>query len=372
VYTWQIITGEYAVGGVGDYTRRIALSLADSADEVNVWAPMSKNGFPNDEGVLVHALPGRFGARALMILDHAISAADESVILVQYVPHAFGFKAMNLPFCCWLSARRRCKIFVMFHEVAFEAASLHLRHSILEVVTKVMARLVAGAASRIFVSTSSWERMLQPMLRRRLAIESLPVPSNVDVVDDTEAIRETRLSYVPGNAFLIGHFSSYPENIQPYLCQAIPALLSDRRVGMVLIGRGSKELRQVISARSDHALTRLHATGELGSHEVSLHLSACDLMIQPYPEGITTRRTSTMAAIAHRRPVVTTKGELTEPIWSETAAVSLVPVDDIRNLAATVGHLLDDLGERERLGQAAFNLYRESFDLRHTVNTLRT
>jgi hypothetical protein len=25
-------------------------------------------------------------------------------LLVQYVPHAFGFKAMNLPFCLWLYA----------------------------------------------------------------------------------------------------------------------------------------------------------------------------------------------------------------------------------------------------------------------------
>jgi hypothetical protein len=31
------------------------------------------------------------------------------------------------------------------------------------------------------------------------------------------------------------------------------------------------------------------ATGKLGCYDLSLHLSACDLMIQPYPDGITTR-----------------------------------------------------------------------------------
>ena len=45
----------------------------------------------------------------------------------------------------------------------------------------------------------------------------------------------------------------------------------------------------------------------LANEEVSVHLSACDLMIQPYPDGISARRTSAMAALAHERPVVTTR-----------------------------------------------------------------
>ena len=83
-------------------------------------------------------------------LIHGISAAQDSVHPVEYVPHAFGFKAMNLPFCCWLWARRRHKIFVMFHEVAFGSASLALEYNVLALITKLMATLVARAASRIF------------------------------------------------------------------------------------------------------------------------------------------------------------------------------------------------------------------------------
>ena len=102
-----------------------------------------------------------------------------------------------------------------------------------------------------------------------------------------------------------------------------------------------------------------------------MHLSACDLMIQPYPDGITTRRSSAMAAIAHKRPVLTTKGKLTEPIWSESAAVSMVPVNEVDKLAETASRLLDDAYERERLSFAAAKLYDDSFDLRHTINILR-
>ena len=371
MHTWQIITGEYLSGGVGGYTHNVASALARAGDEVHVWTPWSADGTPENSSVLIHRLPGHFGPRALLMLDRALLAAPDSVILVQYVPHAFGFKAMNLPFCWWLLARRRRKIAVMFHEVAFEAESPGFRYSVLEIVTKLMAKALTKAASRIFVSTTSWERMLRPMLRRALPIENLPLPSNVDVVEDTKSIPVIRAKYAPRDGFLVGHFSSHPEQIQPYLLKAIPGLLSDSRVGVVLIGEGSRDFMRKLAPQCNGVVQRLYATGEIGPDELSLHLSACDLMIQPYPDGITTRRTSAMAAIAHRRPVLTTKGALTEPIWSQSAAVSMVPVNEVNKLAPMASRLLDDRYERERLSLAAAKLYDNSFDLRHTIKILR-
>jgi glycosyltransferase involved in cell wall biosynthesis len=369
--TWHIITGEYPSGGVGEHTRRVAAALARAGDEVHVWAPRPVAGFPKDSGVLVHGLPGRFGPRALLVLDRAIAAASKSQILVQYVPHAFGFKAMNLPFCCWLFARRRHKIFVMFHEVACGTASPAFRHNVLEAVTKLMAAIASRAASRIFVSTTSWERMFAPAENRRLPIEALPVPSTVEVVNDREGIRKIRARYGPAECFLVGHFSAYPQNVQPYLMATIPALLADKRIGVMLIGRGSSEFQQRLASQCDGMMSRLHATGEIESYDVSLHLSACDLMIQPYPDGITTRRSSAMAAIAHRLPVVTTNGELTEPVWAENVAVSLVSANDTESFVSTASRLLDDVDERKRLSAAAAKLYYDRFDVPHTVNTLR-
>ena len=238
---WQIITGEYATGGVGDYTRRVACGLARAGDEVHVWSPRSTVATAETSGVLVHSLPGHFGPRALLTLDRAISAAPDSVILIQYVPHAFGFRAMNLAFGYWMLARRRRKILVMFHEVAYEAESPGFRYSVFEAITKLMARALTKAATRIFVSTAAWKRMVEPMLSRELTIEVLPVPSNVEVVDDSETIRAVRTKYAPTDGFLVGHFSAHSQNIQPYLWKVILALLSDGRVGVMLIGKGSRD-----------------------------------------------------------------------------------------------------------------------------------
>ncbi len=51
-------------------------------------------------------------------------------------------------------------------------------------------------------------------------------------------------------------------------------------------------------------------------------------MIQPYPDGISSRRTSAMAGLALGLPIVSTSGHLTETIWAEHAAVVLTPIGD--------------------------------------------
>ncbi len=108
MFQWHIITGEYPPqpGGVSDYTHLVARALAKAGDEVEVWAPACPQPQHAEAGIQVHRLPGHCGPRTLAIIDRAIAGANAERVLVQYVPHAFGFKAMNLPFSYWLYARR--------------------------------------------------------------------------------------------------------------------------------------------------------------------------------------------------------------------------------------------------------------------------
>jgi len=94
-------------------------------------------------------------------------------------------------------------------------------------------------------------------------------------------------------------------------------------------------------------------------------------MIQYYPDGVTTRQTSCMTPLEHGRPVVTTSGSLTEPLWQESRAVALAPASDAEALAALVHRLVGDRNERQRLGTAGRELYDRRFDIRHTIECLR-
>jgi glycosyltransferase involved in cell wall biosynthesis len=360
------------LGGVSDYTRLVASELARAGDEVEVWVPACGESAPSEFGVRLHRLPGHYGPRATMILEQAVAKSKDHRILVQYVPHAFGFKAMNLLFCCWLFARRRRNITVMFHEVAFPwRAAQPIRHNLLGQVTWVMAMLVARSASRIFVSSASWEELLRRMLPAGRPVTALPVPSNVPVIDDANAVRRTRLRYQPTEGLVVGHFGTYGPAVRSYLERLAPKLLEDPRVTFILLGRGGTAARRVLLSGCHDAAGRVHATGGLTGKDLSLHLSSCDLLIQPYPDGISTRRGSAMAALAHGRPIITTSGHLTEPLWAESGAVTMVPSNEAAAIAPLAAGLLDNAFERQRLGSAAATLYRERFDVRHTISALR-
>ena len=78
-----------------------------------------------------------------------------------------------------------------------------------------------------------------------------------------------------------------------------------------------------------------------------------------------------MAGLALGIPVITTTGILTESLWAETRAVSLVSVDDPDALTVEALRLLADDGARRELGARGHDVYRQHFDLRHTIGALR-
>ena len=246
---WHIITGEYPPqpGGVSDYTRSVACGLVAAGDQVEVWAPECGQRDESEPGVRVHRLPGHFGPRALAMMDRAIGGAGDHRILVQYVPHAFGLKAMNLPFCYWLYARRSRDITVLFHEVAFQRRTAQpLRHNLLGEVTSLMATLVARSARRIFVSSLAWEAMLRPLVGNWKSIEWLPVPSNVPV---HQRLRRPPRGFgrsMPRAGFWWAHFGTYGAGLRNYLETALPELLRDARVSVILLGRGSGRFARVV------------------------------------------------------------------------------------------------------------------------------
>ena len=93
---WHLITGEYPPqpGGVSDYTRQVAVSLASAGDHVEVWTPGGPEPKLVDPGVSVNLLPDRFGPASWIALSRALRERDRSevTLLLQYVPQGFGLR----------------------------------------------------------------------------------------------------------------------------------------------------------------------------------------------------------------------------------------------------------------------------------------
>jgi glycosyltransferase involved in cell wall biosynthesis len=370
---WHIITGEYPpqTGGVSDYTSLVANGLAFGGNTVHVWAPECDLPDASSARIELHRLPGQFGPRALALLTRAFKADRQSPVLVQYVPHAYGFKAMNLPFCLWLNSIPRSRITVMFHEVAFPvAAAQPLKHNLLGLITRLMARLVCRSAARIIVASERWQVMLG-RLGATAPISWAPIPSTIAVVRDTAATARWRQWCVASNGLLVGHFANYCDYSVKRLSEVLPALLEEHsHMSFLLLGAQSDQLRKSLVTRNTNLGERVRASGVLAPGDLSSALAACDMMLQPYPDGVSTRRSSTSTLLAHGRPIATTSGVATERLWNESGAVATAPVHNRDQLREIVSRIASNDALRSRLKRAAQVLYRDRFALRHTIAAL--
>ncbi len=374
----HILTGEFppTPGGVGDYSFLVSRGLARRGVEVHVWTSGREASATEEDGVIVHRRVASWARRGLSALGEAIDRTPgPRELLVEYVPQNFGCRGLNVWFGPWLQARARRgdRVRTMFHELAYQASwAERPRFWLMHYLTRMMARDILKASHRVDVSIPAWEgriRRLAPSFARPVCW--MPVPSNVPVVNDPPAEAAVRSRVGAPGTTIVGTFGTYSEWMRGRLESALPKLLEGKpgRAALIL-GRGSGEFAAEMVRRDPGLEGRVTATGELESRPLSAHLMACDLLVQPYPDGVSSRRGTTMAGISHGRPVATTRGLLTEPLWAESGAVALATVDDVGALARVAEGLLADPSARESLGRAARALYDERFTVEETVRLL--
>ncbi len=375
----HVITSEYPpqAGGVSDYTFAVAAGLAKSGEEVHVWCPACDGLTELTQGVSVHRDLGSISWADLRkvgrLLDEFPSPRH---LLLQWVPHGYGYKSMNLLFCIWLWFRAAWsgdQIEIMVHEPYLPFSRRSWRQNAAALVHRVMAIVLLQKARKIFVAIPKWEQRLRPYaLLRKLPFQWLPVLSNVPCAHDNSASEEIRERYAPAGKFLIGHFGTFGSSIVSLLEPIFDRIVTERgELAVLLIGIRSQEFRAELIARNPRFTAAVHATGPLPVSDLSNHLAACDLLVQPYPDGVSTRRGSFLACLSHGKPVVTTAGELTESFWPECGAVVLVTPGDVDSFVKSVERLLLDTAERQRLGEAARRLYEERFDVSNLISALR-
>jgi hypothetical protein len=152
----------------------------------------------------------------------------------------------------------------------------------------------------------------------------------------------------------------------------IPSLLAiDPRITILLIGTNSEIFRKALVDRDIALEARILATGTLRADEISLAISSCDVMAQPYPDGVSTRRTTMMAALNHARAIVTTHGAFTEPLWQQSGAAALTECGNFSDFVSVSTDIISDSNLRRSYENAARVLYHSRFDVRHTIETLR-
>jgi hypothetical protein len=379
--SYHIITGEYPpqLGGVSDYTQRICTGLVRAGCNVNVWA----NGAIEEieqpiENLFVHRCINGFKPRSLQELGRMLDLfPSPRKILIQYVPHSFGFKAMNLPFAWWLRSRvlrNGDDLRVMFHEVAYPWVTWPIRHNLIAAINEIMVRAIIRVASKIYVSTSAWNPRLIRLGSDESKLATLPIPSNIPESIDSDAVSRIRnqLGGDDRSKKILGHFGTYGQNITRILAPTLERLFSEpQSLKVHFIGRGSETYAKSMLSKFPQLHGKVSAFESEFASEISHHIRACDIMLQPFGDGANTRRTSLMACLQNHRATISTFGHHSESFWKQHHVVRLSGIHDFDSMTSHVCELLADSRERHALGERGFEYYRNNMSLEKSISILR-
>jgi glycosyltransferase involved in cell wall biosynthesis len=326
--------------GIHEYTRRLVATLNDRADvEVACRNPRETSA---------DLLPSRAGA----------SPGQRPTILLQYNPFNFGRWGFApwLPLKLWRLKRSksRPKIAVMVHEMYYPISDW--RSALMGGWQRVQFFAVRVLSDVAFTSVSPWAKALESHRPRR-PVHHLPVGSNLPDMRHARAAERERLGIRDDAIVLAAFGTGHPSRLLDYVADAANRIASQGHETVLLnLGFNTPDV-------SVSPAVRVVTPGHLEEEAISAHLAAADVYLAPFTDGVSTRRTTVMAALQHGLSIVGTDGHNTdEMLRSSTNAMRLTPVGDREAFSRTVCELADDPDARVELGECARSLYEEEFD----------
>jgi glycosyltransferase involved in cell wall biosynthesis len=314
------------VDGILDYANRLAPALADAGLEAEVDRERP-------------------------------DARPADAVLLNYNPFSWGRWgfAPRLARSLRRARRRGSLICLMVHESY--VPPLNLRWRLMGAWQRRQLRALHRCADLVFTPVQPLAEELRTWHPQR-PVTHLPVGSNLPDMRHCRDSERERLGIGPETlaiaAFGTGHPSRRIEDVA-----AATNAVADRGDGIVVLNLGA-------GAPPIHGLgesVRLIEPGRLDASDVGRHLAAADLFVAPFVDGVSTRRTTLMAALQHGVAVVGTDGRLTDDILRRSSdALTLVPVGDRDRLEEAVRRLVRDPDQRLARGAAGRELYERSFD----------
>ncbi|MCI0712021.1 MAG: glycosyltransferase family 4 protein, partial [Chloroflexi bacterium] len=338
-----IITGEFPPmqGGVGDYSLELACEMAKSGHKLFVLTNMQARQDGPVPGVTMQASVeqwGRWGqSRAPRGIQQAVDwvkANQLDVVNIQYQAAAYNMHAAanDLPH----RLTSLVPVVTTFHDLLvpylFPKAGPLRKRAIYQMAQNSTGIIVTNRQDEAELKEAG---NMPPVAR-------IPIGSNIAVNPppnyDRKAWR-SRKGIAP-NAFLIGFFGfiNRSKGVDT-LAHAVRILTETYKqdVHLVFIGgqTGTSDESNVQQADIAQELigglgiTRsVHWTGFVDAELVSANLMACDVVALPFKDGVSLRRGTLMATLAHGCPIVTTFPAQTDPDLVDGFAMRMAPPDD--------------------------------------------
>lgn len=351
---------------LADHTAALAAHLAPEA-EVTVITSRHDGVAHGTAGVRVIRCVRSWTVSGMNRARQVLCKIQPDWLIIQYVPHMYGRAGINLalPLLLWRWRLDGYRIFLLVHEL-YLAWSPRPKRMIAGLIQRLMLTMCIAAACRVGVSTQVWQEKLQRLFPLWLShFHHLPSPSNIPLatVSGAQQAAAREQLGLASDSFVVGLFGTLHDSLLlSYALESLSALQArGHRAQLLYVGPARDELASSLDG-SEHGLNQqVICTGYAEPAQVSHYLSLMDVLLLPLVDGVSSRRSSLMAALSHRLPVVTTSGPGTDPLLADSAAVLLSPVADRQAFVANVCALATDKAWRRQLAEAGEKLYRDHF-----------
>lgn len=353
-------------GGLADHTRRLAEGFAKFHPTRVV---SSKEAAPLPGIEVRNVISDWHDGRALEA--ELLGGPENGVFLWQYVPHMYGRGGVNFaisPLITRLKALGRRQL-VIGHEIK---APLYWRPHwfFYGVCHRVYWRRIRRAADAIGISTEAWlQRWRNDWSDSRAEFFVVPSPSNFPVVATMpdHATRWRAAHRLAPDTKVIAYFGTLSAAKQlDWVLEAWRAAnRSGKPTALAVIG-ASPDLNL------DPALKSLYRPlGYLDEPAVSEALQAVDLLALPFIDGVSERRTTITAGLAHGTPILTTVGPSTGTTLQSATFLSATNATTPAEFADSAARLLGNSNELARLRVAAKDAYRREYSWDVVIDRLR-
>ena len=377
------LTGEYPSmqGGVGDYTHALGTALAALGVDVHVLTSRQAGPVhlipPGVDNVYPEVDSWGWGlAKRVRTVAHAIEA---DIVHIQYQSAAYNLHpAVNLLPRSLHGRAWPHHVITTFHDLRVpylfpKAGPLRWRTNL----------ELANHSDRSIVTNAEDHRRLSQIENLAARLVEIPIGANIRPMPPTGYDRVTQRAHwgVGPNDLLLCYFGFLNDSKGGEELMLATARLAEAGlpVYLLMIGGqlGSSDPTNAAYLQRVQALIlaqgiadRVHWTGFTGEAEVSANLLASDIAVLPYRDGVSFRRGSLMAALAHGLPVVSTEPAVPLPELQPNENMVLAPVQSPTALAEGVAEVWRNPAVRQRLSRGAAELANlftwESIARRHT------
>lgn len=360
-------------GGVGAFTQELAKAMTALGHEIHILTDRAAR--PETPRRRARALkdPYDLGFAQLYPLvkrwrwpflaqtaDWAVRY-DLDLINVQYQAAAYNMRSPAANYLPW-RLKGMLKTAVTFHDLRvpylFPKAGPLRRAAV---------NHLARHAHGVITTNRADEQTLASWLQTPLT--TIPIGSNIPTYTPTDeektAVRQ-QLGLAP-NDTLLGYFGFLNESKgADSLIGALAGL--DEQTHLVFIGgnigasdtsNNATFLAQLRAEIAQRGLeSRVHWTGFVSEKEVSTYLHAADMMVMPYRDGVSLRRGTLMAVLAHGCPLITTTPQTPTSELKHRQHAWFVAPDNQTELAQAIQILQKDDTLRQQLGDGAAQVAR--------------